>query len=482
MSRINAASLPVGLALLIAASGASAQQQQNPTRVGAQDPLDCQGIGTYNLAGSRDRVTSGTAFNPAISVILDGVYKNTFSGEAHSPAGFDGGHDHSHGHDHGHGMEDGFNLRETEFAFSASVDNYFDAIAILAVDGDNVELEEAYITTRSLPAGLQIKAGKFLSDIGYINKQHPHDWQFVDRPLVSEYLFGDHGLQDVGVQLSWLAPLPFYSRFGIEVLQGRGGIANYVGSEEHTIVGYGGDPGTEGPTRLRWRADNDLDDSSGPRLVTAFAKFAPDLGYSHAAQFGLSGGYVRTWQNQEGHSSGRLETWDGDAWFAGVDAVYKYDSGRAYGHGNWVVQGEYFYREIDVDYASRDFVDGSTLAPTVSGGTADVFSGTAKQDGAYLQAIYGFAPRWNAGLRAEALGLTNNSLDPDRGNNRFESFGTSYRYAAQVSFMPTEFSRIRLQTNYMDYADDNGDDHDHGAWSVMLQYNVSLGVHGAHDF
>ncbi|MCC5857998.1 MAG: zinc-regulated TonB-dependent outer membrane receptor [Ectothiorhodospiraceae bacterium] len=471
-------SLTLGTALALAASGASAQQ--NPTRVGVQDPLDSPGMGTLNLAGSREQVSSGTAFNPAISVILDGVYQNTFSGEAHGPAGFDDGHGHGHGHGHDHGLEDGFNLRETEIAFSATVDRYFDALAVLAVDGDHVEVEEAYITTRSLPAGLQLKAGKFLSDIGYINRQHPHDWQFVDRPLVSEYLFGDHGLQETGVQLSWLAPTPFYSRLGLEVLQGSSsGVANHIGSGNHTVLGYGGDPGTGGPERLRWRADNGLDDASGPRLVTAFAKFAPDLGYSHAAQFGLSGGYSRSWQNLEAHSSGRLETWDGDAWFAGLDAVYKYDSGRAYGHGDWVVQAEYFYRAIDVDYASREFTDGSTLEPQAAG---DTFSGTAKQDGAYLQTIYGFAPRWNAGLRAEALGLTNDSLVPDRSRGRFESFGTSYRYAAQVSFMPTEFSRIRLQVNHTDFADDNGHDHDHGAWTAMLQFNMSLGVHGAHDF
>lgn len=128
---------------------------------------------------------SGTAFNPALSVILDGVYYNGLNNDFGDPAGF-GGHDHDHGHGHGHGhdhgLDDGFNLRETEIALSGSVDNYLDAMVTLAIDEHDIEVEEAWFATRSLPAGLQLKGGKFLSDIGYINKQHPHDWDFVDRP------------------------------------------------------------------------------------------------------------------------------------------------------------------------------------------------------------------------------------------------------------------------------------------------------------
>lgn len=439
--------------------------------------------GTLGATGiDRARLTSGTQFNPQISVILDGVYYGA-SREVEGPAGFGDGHDHGHGHghDHAHGLEEGFNLRETEITMSASIDNYLDGVVTLAIEGSSgIEVEEAYLLTRALPAGLQIKAGRFLSDIGYINRQHPHDWLFVDRPLVSELLFGDHGLQDNGLQVSWLAPLPFFTRVGVEVLQGEGGIASQVGEEDFTIVTFDGDT-TGAPSRVRWRASNDLEDKSGPQLYTAFAKVSPDLGFNHAAQFGVSGGYSNSFQAQEEHSSGRLETWQGDGWFAGVDAVYKYDAGRSFGHGNWVVQGEYFFREIEADYASRVFEDGSTLVPTMAGGTDDVFRSRSRQDGLYVQAVYGFAPRWNAGLRAEAVGLTNKSLEVNSNRSNFESFDASYRYAAQVSFAPTEFSRLRLQVNLNDYAHDDGD-HAHDAWEVMLQYNVSLGSHGAHQF
>ncbi len=445
-----------------------------------RDPLDQPGLRSQALplGGSRDQVDSGTAFNPALSVILDGVYYSEISGEWDSPAGFDSGHSHSHGHGHDHDLDEGFNLRETELAFSASVDNYFDAMVILALEGDSgIEVEEAYLTTQSLPAGLQVKAGKFLSDIGYINKQHPHDWDFVDRPLVNEFLFGDHGLQEKGVQISWTPATPVYTRFGVEILQGESsGIANYEGSGSHTITGYDTGANDPGAGRERSEVDFGLEDKSGPRLFTGFFKVAPDLGYDHAAQFGLSYGYVDTFQNVETHGSGRADVWDGDGWFAGLDAVYKHDSGGAYGHGNLQLQAEYFMRELDLEYTN--------VVPTGwnrdGGEVADQFSDRRRQDGLYMQAVYGFAPRWEVGARFEALGLTNDSVVPDRDAGEFESFDTSYRYGLSTTWRPTHFSALRAQVNYNDFAKDNG--HTNRGAEVMLQYNLSLGVHGAHPF
>lgn len=449
-------------AALLAASTAGVAQEANPnpTRMGVQDPLDQTGLQPHVLRETgTGQVTAGTAFNPEMSIIFDGVYYNELSGRRHDPAGFEGGHGHGHdhGHDHGHGLSEGFNLRETEFAFSASVDPYFDAFAMLVVEGtDHIDLEEAYITTRQLPAGLQLKAGRFLSDVGYINKQHPHEWDFVDRPLMNEFLFGDHGLQETGLQLSWTPATPFYSRFGVEVLQGEtDGVANHVGHPSAVA-------GTE---RI-------LDDAAGPRLATAFSKFAPNLGYSHALQFGLFGGYARSYQNTDEHST-RFEDWEGDAWFAGTDWVYKYDAGRSQGHRDFTLQAEYMYREVDVDRLDVYFEDDNGIQ---AGDTANEQSFRNRHDGAYVQATYGIAPRWDVGLRYDALGLTN-----EIGRGDGETFGRSDRYALQVSFMPSHFSRLRAQVNYNDFYDDDHGERE-GSWELMVQYNMSLGVHGAHSF
>ncbi|QKT04966.1 zinc-regulated TonB-dependent outer membrane receptor [Ectothiorhodospiraceae bacterium 2226] len=388
--------------------------------------------------GSADRITSGTDFNPAISVILDGVYyyDNRGGDGVEGMAGFDA---HDDGDEHAHGeFGRGFNLRETELTLSGSVDAYFDALATFALTSSSAEVEEAYLRTRRLPAGLQLKAGRFLSGIGYINEQHPHSWQFVDRPLPYEMLFGDHGLQENGVQLTWLPQTPMYTRLGVELLQGQG-------------EGLRGEAG-----------END----SGPSLVTAFAKIAPDLGFDHALQVGVFGGYQDIDAHTE-HTSGRMEDWDGRAWFAGTDWVYKYDAGRPHGRGDWLVQAEYMLRERRYDY----------LNVANGGAVLNDERRSDRQDGLYAQAVYGFAPRWQAGLRYEGLGFTNRI-----GGVSEEA---SHRATAMVTFLPTEFSRLRLQFARARLADD-----DHGvgghattyANQVYLQYQVSLGAHGAHRF
>jgi hypothetical protein len=436
-----------------------------------RDPLDPTNL--RQTARPIGQAGTGNAFNPAMSIIVDGAYYwDNVGGEAfeiiEEADGFAMGHGHSHGGDDGHdhgGLDRGFNLREVEFAFSATVDPYFDAFVMFIFDGDDVELEEAFVTTRALPAGLQAKFGKFLSDVGYINKQHPHSWDFSDRPLVSELLFGDHGIQETGVQLSWMAPTSQYLRLGVEALQGEtGGIANYLG-EEAPING----------------TERILEDASGPRLFTGFAKFAPDLGFNHALQVGASYGYASSFQNTIEHST-RFEDHEGTASFWGIDGVYKYTPpGSVGGRGSFKLQGEYFYRERDIDRrdvyfachpASLDCNDPGNQWQI--GDVRNEESFKEKQDGYYLQALYGLAPRWNAGARIEQVGLTN-----ETGRGSGQDWDDSRRYSVVLNFMPTEFSRLRLQYSRGDIAVDGEREKFN---QVFLQFQMSLGVHGAHTF
>lgn len=467
-----------GLMLGLAAAmvmGAGATQDEG----GMRDPLDQepQSMRTLSLAGNieKERVYTGTEFNPAISVILDFTYAR-MTGETEAPPGFEPAghsHGHGHGHDHGHGIEEGLRLREVELTLTGTVDPYFDAMVTMGFTADHVEVEEAFINTRMLGKGLQVKAGKFLSDVGYINKQHMHDWQFVDQPWMREFIFGGEGLNEIGIQISWLPPTTNYIRLGAEILEGQSeGIANYHGNGRHEILTML--PDNERPDRQRWRADKELREKQGPRLFTGFAKFGPDIGHNHAIQVGVSGGYSRVMQAEEVHSSGRLETWDGDAWFAGLDSVYKYTGKGAMGHGNLVLQAEYMYREKSLQYRSREFTDFATLT------TTDANDQRWRQDGLYVQGVYGFAPRWNAGLRADVMGLINEGFG---GRGVPESFGTSTRYSGQISYAPTEFSRLRAQASLLHPAEENHNSHHHDeVWMFVLQYNISLGVHGAHAF
>jgi len=453
--------------------------------------------------GGFGALTSGSAFNPQISVILDGNYYHdgidgegsVLVGEAFQPSLGGHGHGDEHGHGeegHAHGAADnGFNFREAEIAFSATVDPYFDAAMYLAVDGDGeVELEEGYFQTRSLPYGLKVKGGKFLSDFGYINKQHPHQWDFVDQNLPYLNLLGDHGLQDTGLQLTWLPDLPVYTLFGVEALQG-----------DQEIFGFTLD-GDE-------QAELGLDDTDdGPRLWTAFAKISPDLGEKHALQIGLS--YAHNTQHQtaytrefelegdehgheedheeeeHGHDEGHdLEQehmhalldggLEGDADLWGIDLVYKYDAGGAYGKGNFKFQAEYLRSIRDTKFRSANIIDEET--DEILDIDSSLIGSKRKftTDGLYAQAIYGFAPRWTAGIRYDVLGLTNEVSGVDSGD-----FGSSDRWTLDVTWNLSEFSRLRAQYAHNDIlvSADERERFD----AFYLQFLMSLGTHGAHVF
>jgi len=73
----------------------------------------------------------------------------------------------------------GFSLRNAEIAVDGAVDPYFKGFGniVLKLDKNNVtdiELEEAYLLTTSLPGNLQVKAGQFFAAFGRQNPQHPH--------------------------------------------------------------------------------------------------------------------------------------------------------------------------------------------------------------------------------------------------------------------------------------------------------------------
>src|SRR5437764_9355027 len=121
----------------------------------------------------------------------------------------------------------GFNARNIELAFDGAVDPYFEGFAniVFKLDNDNeteVEVEEAFMQTTSLPFNLQLKGGQFFAAFGRLNPTHPHTWDFVDTPLVNGLFLGPDGLRGVGAQTSWTLPLPWYSQLIFASQNGRG--------------------------------------------------------------------------------------------------------------------------------------------------------------------------------------------------------------------------------------------------------------------
>jgi len=114
-------------------------------------------------------------------------------------------------------------LNEAEFSFQSVVDPYARADFFYSVGQDlatgefSSEIEEAYITTLSLPAHLQLKAGRFKQQLGRINPIHSHALPFIDMPDAYVNFFGEEGLKGDGFSLSWLLPnQKFFQELTIE--------------------------------------------------------------------------------------------------------------------------------------------------------------------------------------------------------------------------------------------------------------------------
>lgn len=420
-------------------------------------------------------------FNPAASVILDGVYyHDNVKGEgleiAEEHDSVLHGHDHGgeeHGDEHG-GLDKGFNLRETEITFSGGVDPYFDAWFTAAVSDGEIEIEEAWVRTQNLPAGLQIKAGKFLSAIGYENEKHVHAWQFADQNLAQLSLFGDHGLASTGAQLTWLAPTQSFLQFGVEVAQGdeleKFGTnledADEIAAELAEDADLANNPGIifdpNGDNELDG-SELGLDEANGPELTVGFVRFGPDLGTDHALQLGASIGHHSRMQSFHEEDGGEAFVAEGDGTVYGLHAVYKRFATGAYGKGGLTLQAEYFSFSSEQDATYHTDVDELGLPLEM------------EQDAAYVQATYGFAPRWSFGLRSAAAGI---GAEFTEGTEK-DALRISRQHSAALTFRPSEFSFLRLQGNRNDIG---LEDRRKGFNQIMLQYNISLGAHGAHTF
>jgi len=107
--------------------------------------------------------------------------------------------------------------REVELALFGQIDPFARAeVRIEASESSpgaetTVSLAEANLTLLTLPYGFQAKLGQMRNRFGLTNVIHEHDLSFVDRPNVLRNFFGDEGLVEKGVEVTWVPDfLPFY--------------------------------------------------------------------------------------------------------------------------------------------------------------------------------------------------------------------------------------------------------------------------------
>ena len=390
---------------------------------------------TTHLTNPARKQVKGNAFNPAISVILDGVYASYQNDpEDYALPGFALGGEAEL-------APEGFSLGHSEITLSNNIDDkFFGQLTIAIVEHENeleVELEEAFFEKLALGHGFSIRGGRFYSAIGYLNQQHPHAWDFQDAPLVYRGMFGKQYYDD-GLRASFITPTDVFFELGAEGFAGR----KYPAGGEH----------------------------SGAGVWTAFANVGGDIGVSHSWQAGVS-----YWNGDEiereygGHAhGGAAETpfFEGKSSIAGLNAIYKWAPNGNYREQNLKLQFEYFSRDEDGTLTML------TDAPPFETSTLD-----SKQDGWYAQARWKFMRNWAASVRYDMLDSDNTGSDVDVLDEAglVTNGHTPKRVSVAAEWVPSEFSRIRLQYNRDDSYQVSDD-------QVYLQYTFSIGAHGAHAF
>lgn len=381
---------------------------------------------------TRAFAAAANAFNPAIALILSGGYTRT----SLDPARYQlSGFQLPAGAEVGPGAR-GFGLGESELGLSASIDPWWRGAANISLHPDNtVSVEEAYVQSTALSHGLSLKAGRFLSGVGYLNSQHAHTWDFVDNPLAYQALLGTQ-LSDDGLQLKWLAPTDQYLELGLELGRGR----NFPGSDS---AGNG-----LGMTALTAHTGGDVGESHNWRAGLSWLNAKAD---AQALSLGdVNGSLLNS------AFSGRSRVWL-------LDGVWKWAPNGNASHTSFKLQGEYLH-------STRE---GSLSFEPANTNQTDAYR--AVQSGWYVQGIYQFMPGWRLGLRSERL----NPGTPDYASNAATYASSTYqpiKNSLMLDFSPSEFSRIRLQWA-LDKAGQGQTDR-----QLQLQYQMSLGAHGAHSY
>src|SRR6267143_1569643 len=153
-------------------------------------------------------------------------------------------------------------LHESEVGMQAIIDPYARADAFISFGETGVNVEEAYVTFTSLPAGLLLKVGKKRADFGKVNTIHNHALPFIDRPLVTNNLVGgEDGIDDAGFFLSRFLPAPknWFLEGSAEVLRGDSDVFHASRRQDVSVVGH-------------LRAYRDLSESTNLDLGVSYAR------------------------------------------------------------------------------------------------------------------------------------------------------------------------------------------------------------------
>lgn len=397
----------------------------------------------------------------------------------------------------------GFSVTSLELSFSGAVDPYFFAEAHVNLS-HGAEVEEAFITSQSLPYGLQLEAGQFYTEFGLLNPTHPHSWAWMDAPVILTRLMGDHGLNSQGLRLGWLIPVPWFSElhFGVQNADGafmksflgasEDGGHSHGSDEEMPIGGYdtiNREPKSPADMAylVRWENSLDVSDSVATKFgISAMAgpnatgpqgstiMYGADLYVKWRPVQNYRGFPFLIWQTEFMRREYKVHKWPDTGRlantyaFLGGDFFEPYDEREEF---NQVALSNLFNDSllspdqgnfglaISVLTGARDF---SSLSEQEAKQALEAMLRLANPEetlhdwGYYTQLLLGFRRGWSAGIRYEfASGAGESRVDGGDWLGGKDLFGrdrdpyrdTRVRVAPLLIYQPSEFTRFRIQYN-----------------------------------
>jgi hypothetical protein len=230
-------------------------------------------------------------------------------------------------------------------------------------------------------------------------------------------------------------PLPFFSEVTLGVLNGQGETA-------HSFRNPGEDGRVHGRATLDRALRGPGDLLFTPRLATSF-----ELTDHQTLVAGVSAAFGPN--DTDAHATTQIY---------GADLYWKWKPARAhegFPFVSWQTEALYSRFEAGADASATPALPEETLCDY----------------GFYSQLLWGFKPRWVAGLRGDYVDGNSGAFDA---SDVFR--GQRTRVSPAMTWFPSEFSKFRLQYNY-DHGKSFGEEH-----SVWLQVEFLLGAHGAHKF
>lgn len=286
--------------------------------------------------------------------------------------------------------------------------------------------EAVYVETTALPSflpqGLQLRAGRFASQIGYLNQQHLHADDFSERPLLYRSFFGHHWNDD-GVRLNLVLPTAIYWMVGAEAFRGKQLVEEIANAERK------------------------------PGVATLVTKLGADLNRAHSWQLGLSHIHNRREAAIEDehadHDHAHGAAFSGrKTWM--VDATWK-----------WAPDGNNREQQVRVTVEAARISDLNRYA-----------SSQDKHEATAISAVWRFNPSWEVGMRGDWLRVSQPHGDHfHRGRLREQSL--------MLAWKPSHLQTLRLQFSRQH---DAVELENPSKRSVYLQYVLAFGAHGAHGY